>query len=240
MSGKEAYSPPVDRLLTIGPGTSGKKARFTPDRVAWPNYRQEYQLGQQDVPELIRMLADLELDQTVGPAGWARVHAYRALGQLRAGSAAKAMIAALEAAIARQDARGRAEIPAALEMIGPAVCPDAIHALDNPALDPYIHVALASILATIARTAPDMQEACLHALTTALERGKANDPRLNSGLILSLKLLNATKAESLIQWVYSSGWADNRMLQYALQDQDETVPTTTGSRASAPGLRSTP
>ena len=73
------YPPPLDRLLTYGdPGFQ--------NRAEWPNYVEMFQLGPEHVPDLIRMATDADLNEadTDSPEVWAPLHAWRALGQLRA------------------------------------------------------------------------------------------------------------------------------------------------------------
>src|SRR4051812_25033343 len=74
------YSPPVSALLTLGQADPNK---------TWPNYLTKG-FGPEHVPALLRMIGDEELDRTdqQAPAGWAPVHAWRVLGQLRAIEAA--------------------------------------------------------------------------------------------------------------------------------------------------------
>ena len=218
MSAGDAYSSPVNCLLTLGPGRSEAAARFTPDHVAWPDYPAACGLGDKDVEPLVAMLDDLALDQREGTMAWARVHAYRALGQLKAGAAGTALIHAFNTAIMQKDARARAELPVVLDMIGASICDPAIASLKDRSLDPYVHVVIASVLAGIGQARARLRPRCVQALMAALQHGSQNDPRLNSGLILSLKLLNTPKADKLIQQVCRDGLADERMLQYALQD----------------------
>ena len=236
MSAGDGYFPPVSGLLTLGSGRSEVTARFTPDQVAWPSYSAACGLGDKDVGQLVAMLDDLALDQGAGVMAWARVHAYRALGQLRAGDAGKALIAAFDTAIRRKDDRARAELPVVLEMIGAALCEQAMVSLQDGALDTYVRVVMASVLGGMGQTRAQLRPRCVRALMAALEHGKQNDPRLNSGLILSLKLLNTAKADKLIQQVCRDGLADERMLQYALRDS----PAVKGPAAAGRGLQSNP
>jgi hypothetical protein len=74
-----SYRSPVDQLLTLG-----RPREFD----NWPDYFGPYGLSAGDVPELLRMTADPELlDSGEDRAVYARVYAWRALGQLRAAAA---------------------------------------------------------------------------------------------------------------------------------------------------------
>src|SRR5437870_295306 len=68
-----SYSPPVEQLLTRGEVNWEK---------AWADY-QRLGIGPENVPDLIRMLEDLELHRANwdDPRVWAPLHAWRALAQ---------------------------------------------------------------------------------------------------------------------------------------------------------------
>src|SRR6266568_3085831 len=84
-----SYASPVDKLLTYG-----KPDEYVVE--AWPDYL-ALGLISEHIPELLRMVTDKELldtDAEEDPAGWAPVHAMRALGQLRDISALEPLLAA--------------------------------------------------------------------------------------------------------------------------------------------------
>jgi hypothetical protein len=77
---KEAYSEPVQQLIRLGDDQESK----------WPDYLKKG-LSQEDIPELIRLVQDVDLRwMVVGPEDedppewFAQIHAWRALGQLKA------------------------------------------------------------------------------------------------------------------------------------------------------------
>ena len=75
------YQPPVDQLLSYGnPGTP---------TAEWPDYVGEFGLTAEHIPDLIRMATDrkLNLANVDSLEVWAPLHAWRALGQLRAEAA---------------------------------------------------------------------------------------------------------------------------------------------------------
>src|SRR5207249_5721440 len=84
------YSPPVDRLLTLGRPEGA-------ERRDWPGYT-SHGIGPDDVPQLSRMLRDPRLndESAAEPEFWAPVHAWRALSQLQALGAIEAMLDALD------------------------------------------------------------------------------------------------------------------------------------------------
>ena len=78
------YPPPVARLLELGNKATG---------ATWMDYL-EPGLGPEHVPDLIRMATDEQLNEgdAERPETWAPVHAWRALGQLRAESAVEPLL----------------------------------------------------------------------------------------------------------------------------------------------------
>src|SRR4051812_4928460 len=88
------YAPPLDKLLTLG-----EPALTQLDGTAdWLDYPQEFDLGPEQIPELIRLAtdADLRMQTEDEIASWAPVYAWRALGQLRAESAIEPLLGPLD------------------------------------------------------------------------------------------------------------------------------------------------
>ncbi len=71
------YQPPVAELINYGECQANQE---------WPDYVQELNLGQEHISELIKMVTDEELNQAKSdsPEVWCTLHAWRALGQLKA------------------------------------------------------------------------------------------------------------------------------------------------------------
>ncbi|HEU5369606.1 MAG TPA: hypothetical protein VFU69_14125, partial [Ktedonobacterales bacterium] len=83
------YPPPIDKLLTIGESEDFRAEK-------WPDYR-ELGLGPEHINDLILLATDHELrwgeEDDDAPEVWAPVHAWRALGQLRAEAAIEPLMA---------------------------------------------------------------------------------------------------------------------------------------------------
>jgi len=82
------YPPPVSELLTLGDCSK---------IGAWPDYL-ALGLGPQHIPDLIRMALDEELHWADSDSldVWLPVHAWRALGQLRAEAAVEPLAGLLD------------------------------------------------------------------------------------------------------------------------------------------------
>ena len=137
----EFYLPPVDRLLKLG----AEPAR----RRTWPDYRN---LGLEDhhVPALIRMAIDPALHATEerSAAGWAPIHAWRALAQLRAPAAAEPLLALLQREM--DSSWVFEELPVVLGMIGPAALPGATLLLFDEDKDEDLRFAACGVILNVA------------------------------------------------------------------------------------------
>src|SRR5579862_5940785 len=104
------YQEPVSKLLRYGDARSVKK---------WPNYL-DLGLTRDHIPELIRMATDEELNwaESESLEVWAPIHAWRALGQLRAEEAAEPLLD-LFIELDESDWMWE-ELPEVYGMIGPA------------------------------------------------------------------------------------------------------------------------
>src|SRR5271165_2150407 len=82
---------PVRQLLMIGEAGCYTLAE-------WPDYPASFGLGQQHVDALIRMACDAELHEGDPDSSvvWAPIHAWRALGQLRAEASVQPLLALLK------------------------------------------------------------------------------------------------------------------------------------------------
>ena len=110
------YADPVRQLLTIG-----EPAGYDP--AEWPNYTATFGIGHEHTSALIRLACDAASNNadTDSSQVWGPMHAWRALGQLRAEAAIAPLLALLKT-IEDDDVADR-EIPAVLGMIGPAAIP---------------------------------------------------------------------------------------------------------------------
>lgn len=194
-----SYPPPVDRLLTEG------DAR--PTMGAWPDYRQ-YSLGPEHIPDLIRMATDPALnwanDDTLEV--WAPVHAWRALGQLRA-------VEAVEPLLTLHDEQDDSdwvleELPEVYGLIGPPAIPALAAYLADDEYGAWARVAAASGLEKIGQQHPAAREASVAALSQVLEQYADNDEILNGALISNLIHLKAVEAAPIMERAFAADSVD--------------------------------
>jgi Protein of unknown function (DUF1186) len=196
------YPPPVDQLITLGnPGAARQ----------WRDYL-HLGLGPEHIPDLIRMATDPALNKadSESPTVWAPLHAWRALGQLRAAEAVTPLLALLQ----RQDEDDQfndwvqGDLPKVFGMIGPAAVPVLAAFLADDSHGTYARAAAADGLQEIARAHPETRDACVASISSVLEMATANDPTLNGFLLSTLLDLAAVEAAPVIERAFAAGAVD--------------------------------
>ncbi len=195
------YPAPVDKLLTLG----------RPDVSEWLDYS-ALGLGPEHVPDLIPLATDVELNRDPDERAevWGPVHAWRALGQLRAEAAVQPLLDFLAAEEEGQESEWlHEELPLVFGLIGPPAIPPLVAFLDNPARALYARAVAGSSLEQIGKQHPEAREECVAALVRQLEAGAANDPELNAFLITNLLHLKAVETLPVIRHAYEERWVDD-------------------------------
>jgi hypothetical protein len=217
------YSPPVDRLLNYGDCLKMRE---------WPNYL-ELGLTTEHVPELIRMAKDEDLHfaDTDSLEVWAPVHAWRALGQLRAEAAIEPLVALL----ARTDEDVEddwtpEELPHVFAEIGPAAIPALTAFLADDRRGVYSRTAAANGLQHIAEKHPAARETVVAILMRQLEQFDDQEENFNAFLISSLADLKAAEALPLMERAFAADaveepivgdWEDMQ-IEFGLKAERET------------------
>ncbi len=189
------FSNPVERLLELGDASPH----------SWADYA-ALGICREHVPELTRILQHPELSEAWSdrPAGWAAIHAWRALGQLEAAEAVPALVSCLEA-MDPDDDWSFEELPVVLGMIG-AVSFAPLEAILVDALRPPVaRQAAAWAIAEVGVRHPDQRDRCVAALTRQLDRGDRFDEASNAYLVSDLLKLRAVEAVPVIRAAYLAG-----------------------------------
>ncbi len=195
-----SYQPPVDKLLTYGEATpKGSKD--------WDNYL-ALGLTAEHVPELIRMATDRELydNESDGLEIWAPIHAWRALGQLRALDAVKPLFL-LYAAPDERDWIIE-DLPEVFDLIGPPALPILEAYLADSTQDEWGRANVATSIANIGLHWPDMRSTSIAILSAQLERTNKNETDLSGYIIGDLIQLQAKEAAPLIEQAFADGRVD--------------------------------
>ena len=160
------YAEPVSQLLTLGDLREERE---------WRDYG-ALGIGPEQIPDLSRMVEDDELNEadSESPEVWAPVHAWRALGQLRAEAAVDALLGVLWRA--DDDDWTGEEVPVVLGMIGPVAVPKIAEYLDEPLNGLWPRLAAAHALAEIAQRHPAARDDCVAVLSGSLEGYAAHHP----------------------------------------------------------------
>lgn len=193
-----SYSSPVSELLTLGDCRDFRE---------WPNYL-DLGLRSEHVPELIEMATDEELNWADSESleVWAPVHAWRALGQLRAVPAIEPLLHLFHE-LEDSDWVGE-ELPHVYGMIGRDAIPALARYLDDVSHGLWPRVTAATSLERIAAGDPSARSECVTILSRQLERFTENDPILNGFLISYLVDLRAVEAAPVMERAFAAGRVD--------------------------------
>jgi hypothetical protein len=196
---KVDYSSPVSELLTYGDCRDSM--------VEWPDYR-DLGLGTEHVGELIGMATDGDLNWADPDSleVWAPVHAWRALGQLRATEAIEPLLHLFHE-LEESDWAGE-ELPRVYGMIGSEAIPALERYLSRPSRGLWPRVTAAHSLERIGAAERSSREECVAVLSRQLERFARNDPSLNGFLVSYLVDLRAAEAAPLMERAFASGHVD--------------------------------
>lgn len=191
------YSLPVERFLKLG-------------RPSGPNTNVDYAaegLGTEHVPELIRMMQDESLLEKE-PEAYAQIHAWRALGQLKAREAIEPLLdlVAKNAVAEDFDDWLFEEGPVVLGKLGPDAIPLVVARIDRQKADEAQQYA--RVLMEVGKQNPEARAEVISHLRRLLETAATNDATLNAFLISDLIDLKATEAMPSIESAYATNNVD--------------------------------
>ncbi len=197
---KKSYQPPMDKLLTCGVNDW-----ITLDK--WPDYR-ELGIGPEHIPDLIQMATDEELNEADAQSTevWAPMHAWRALGQLRAVEAVEPLLGLFDKL--EDDDWVHEELPDVFGKIGPAALPALSEYMADLSHDISSQISAITSIEKIGKRWSDAKGECLALLEKRLERFEENEPLVNGFLVRALMKLGAKKAAPLIERAFDEGYVD--------------------------------
>lgn len=204
----ENYPEPVSQLLSCG---DLDKKRASSDR--WPDYLTLFGIDASHAPYLIKLAQeplpdDLEEND---PFIWASVHAWRALGQLRAKEAVAPLLDISRSITDEElmcDDYYLEEIPVVLEMIGPEAIEPLNRHLMNLKEGVWAGTLAVESLGRLAKAFPDRREQCISILAHHLERHEETTDLLNAFIVSELTDLNAAEHIEIIRQAFKAGKVD--------------------------------
>jgi hypothetical protein len=201
----QVYTNPVAELLTYGEVDIDRRHEGWPDYLALGFTRGH-------VADLIRMATDLDLHDLPAESleVWAPVHAWRALGQMRAVEAARALVFLFERV--KYDDWLAEELPTVFSMIGPAAVPALEAFLADDGVEDISRISVPSCLVRMAENHPGERDPCIGVLIRQLQKFETNGPVLNGILIWALIDLGATEAIDVIRQAYRENQVDFSIL----------------------------
>jgi hypothetical protein len=230
------YQPAVERLLTYG-----ESDRIRPDD--WPDYR-ELGIGPEHIPELIQMATDEDLNLAAAESTevWAPLHAWRALGQLRAVEAVEPLLELFDRL--EDDDWVHEELPIVFGLIGPAALPKLAAYLADLSHTDSSRISAISSIERIGKTWPDARDEALAILEERLERFEENESDGNAFLVEALVELGATEAAPLIERAFAEGYVDPMVMgdwedvqvELGLKSAQEVAPKQRGDWRESPLL----
>lgn len=230
------YTHPVSRLLTLGECS----------RARWPDYR-ALGLGPEHVPELLRMVADPDLNHaaTQSAAVWAPAHGWRTLGQLAAVEAVAPLLELLDDP--DLDDWALEEIPEVMGLIGPAAIPALRAFLAQDHRQEFARVGAAHALERIGSRHRAARDECVAALAERLAVCEEGVYSLNGFLVSYLLDLDGREALPALEAAFASGCVDEgvaggwRDVQHhfglAVSPEDRPGRHATGRDLQPPGSR---
>lgn len=198
-AGASPYSPPVDRLLTLGDA----EVRV----MTWRDYG-TLGIQAEHITELVRMATDQTLHEagTESSLVWAPVHAWRALGQMRAHSAISPLLELLGRG--EPDDTMLQDLPRVFAKIGSGALSELSSFLFDSERDLWSRITVADAVAQIAAAEPDRTGEVIAILTRQLSEWYRSDESLNAFIISALVDLGASETAPLMKEAFEHDRVD--------------------------------
>ena len=196
----QEYSAPLDVLLTMGRPLSENR----------PDYS-SLGIGPDHIPALIKLAGDDELRwrDTDDPALWAPIHAWYALGQLRAEQAVGALLGELRYIDEDWDDVTGEEMPEVLGQIGPAGIPEITKYALSRSNGLWARVAAGEALKEVGIRHPDARSEVIASLQSILEQEGGHNAELLGFVAYSLAQLKAVEVAPLLEQAFGKDWVDD-------------------------------
>ncbi|MDQ3006298.1 MAG: DUF1186 family protein [Chloroflexota bacterium] len=205
------FTEPVSKLLKLG----------RPHGETWLDYS-VLDITREHIPDLIRLAEDHEMRVMEPPADfpededlpewYAQIHAWRALGQLRAEEAIPVILGSLHQVDDEDDDWMGEDADEVFALIGPAAIGPIAEYLNDNTKGLYARVDAAKSLHAIGKAHPETRNECIRFLASVLENYQQNDEGLNGFIIYDLVRLRATEHIDLIEKAFKSENVDEMIM----------------------------
>jgi hypothetical protein len=167
-------------------------------------------LAEEHIDDLIRMALDEDLHWAESSSSevWAPIHAWRALGQLRAEAAIEPLLSLLDRIDLHNDDWVGEDLPGVFGIIGPAAIPGLTRVLGDVERGTWARVAACRGLVAIVERFPETRERAVEIVTDQLRRFAEQERGLNAFLVDGLVDLKAVESAGLIEEAYAADTVD--------------------------------
>lgn len=178
-------NPKIQTLLTLGDPGSPRK---------WPDYVKQYGFTLDDVPTLLKLYADEEINamDEDRPEVWGPVHAWRTLGQLGSEASIGPIIQSFDTLY--DDDYAQSELPHVIGMIGPAAIPALVDYWQQPGKNQFSYGMVVDALCDIAKRHPPQRIKVIDIYLDYMKHPYTSERVLNGLLIAYLLDLKAVEA----------------------------------------------
>ncbi len=166
----------------------------------WPDYR-ELGIGPEHIPDLIRMATDEELNEADSESRevWAPIHAWRALGQLRAVEAVEPLLGLFDRLEYDDWVNG---------MVGPAALPALAEYIADLSHNDSSRISAIAGIENIGKRWPDAKGESITLLEERLKQFEENEPDVNGFIVEALVELGARETAPVIERAFDEGYVD--------------------------------
>ena len=168
-------------------------------------------IGRGHIPELIKLAVDEVFWNGEEPEVYGPIHAWRALGQLRAAEATEPLLDVLADNARRDDDWSDwigEELPQVLGEIGPHVVPAIVARLEQREPFDLAVIDYGNVLVEVAKRNPETGEEVIGHLVRVLDRATENGDEVNGFIISDLIDLKAVETWPAIERAFAGGNVD--------------------------------
>ncbi len=192
-------NPKIQTLLTLGEPAN---------KHNWPNYVEQYSFTLEDVPTLLMLYADEDVNamDSDRPEVWAQVHVWRTLGQLGNEASIVPIIQSFDTLY--DDDYAQSELPEVIGMIGPVAIPALVDYWQQHNKNEFSYCLAMDALCEIAKHYPAHRSRVIDIYLDYMKHPYTSERVLNGLLIAQLMDLKAVEAIDEIRSMFALGCVD--------------------------------